>query len=139
MDKNQCLGEDLSRLRQAMQLLVRVFDQARVPWKNEDAYDGWDRVAEALFQTLVVDAVLEDGQLPSSMPRYEFTYQNYSQFDVVPAILLPNDCLNVFHSFHTRSQPFDAVKYVRVDKPTGELVSTHLIDWEQATFVWQKM
>ena len=39
----------------ACRALVPSLDRAAVPWQDEAQYDNWDRVAEALFETLVTE------------------------------------------------------------------------------------
>jgi hypothetical protein len=39
----------------ACRALVPSLDRAVVPWRDGDQYDNWDRVAEALFESLVTE------------------------------------------------------------------------------------
>jgi hypothetical protein len=57
--------------------LVPSLDRAVVPWRDGEQYDNWDRVADALFETLVTEpcafqAVGEGGLAKLRTARYGF-------------------------------------------------------------------
>jgi len=61
----------------ACRALVPSLDRAGVPWHAEEQYDNWDRVAEALFESLVTEpcafqAVGEPGSAKLRTGRYGF-------------------------------------------------------------------
>ena len=43
--------------RKGLQALTGVFEEVRLPWKEPDAYDEWDNVAQALYYATVGSAV----------------------------------------------------------------------------------
>jgi hypothetical protein len=47
--------ELLLNFGEACRALVPALDRAGVPWRDGEQYDNWDRVAEALFETLVTE------------------------------------------------------------------------------------
>jgi hypothetical protein len=61
----------------ACRALVPSLDRAGVPWRDEEQNDDWGRVAEPLFESLVLEpcafqAVGEAGQSRLLMARYGF-------------------------------------------------------------------
>lgn len=50
-------GEALALFADALRALVPVAERARMPWREGAAYDDWDRVAAALFKSLVADSL----------------------------------------------------------------------------------
>jgi hypothetical protein len=62
----------------ACRALVPMLDGAAVPWGDEGQYDNWDRIAEALYGTLVTEpcalAALGEGNLSKlAIARYGFS------------------------------------------------------------------
>ena len=61
----------------ACRAIVRSLDAARVPWRDGQQYDDFDRIAEALFEGIVVrpclfQAVGEEGIQGLTVARYGF-------------------------------------------------------------------
>ena len=62
---------------EACRLLVPHLDRALVPWRDADQYDNWDRIAEALFCSLVLEPcafrAVQEGAVPDlRIARYGF-------------------------------------------------------------------
>lgn len=61
----------------ACRAVVPYLDRARVPWADGHQYDNWDRVAEPLFLSLVLEpcqfqAEASFPKIPLILPRYGF-------------------------------------------------------------------
>ena len=60
------LGEILSIFRAALLSVIPHAEKVGVRWKEWEAYDGWDRIEEALFQSMVsecVEFIFGEGQV----------------------------------------------------------------------------
>lgn len=51
------ITELLGTLRQALTVLVPVAEKIRMPWRDGEAYDDWDAIAECLYDNLVVHSI----------------------------------------------------------------------------------
>ncbi len=109
-------GEVVMNFREALRGLVPVMQKAGIPWKRPDAYDEWDSVATALFESLVV-AVLswslsDEEREDFRVPEYDVLLESYrglSTLEVKHAALLGSGRW-VFHAFGTKDTPFDSVE-----------------------------
>ncbi len=71
------ITELVVNFRNACRAILPMLDRASVPWVDPGQYDGWDRVAEALFESLVLEpchfqAAHEGFGNPLKVPRYGF-------------------------------------------------------------------
>lgn len=122
----QCNSQDehlqntLNIFRDALTSLCPYMDKVDIGWHDEDAYDEWDAVAEALYNAIVgsvselCDLAPYDLLLPS--------YKDRSFF--VCSLLSEKEKQYVFVGFSTKLKPFDFVKCVEVNgdfKRVGEL------------------
>jgi hypothetical protein len=62
----------------ACRALIPSMETVDVAWKDAEQYDGWDRVAEALFETLVLEPcryqAIARGLREPRFPQYGFEY-----------------------------------------------------------------
>ena len=129
-------------LRAAFISLVPVAERARIPWREGEAYDDWDELAEALYDKFVVRplqwAVLESGTPPLQAPAYDLLVDSYA--DVGVLIVRREDLpaspyQMVFHSLCTTEEPFDTVGFRQVDSlwlPVGDRI--HRCPFERTQF-----
>lgn len=131
MNADDEMGTGVALFRKALLNLIAVFDEADIPWETQDAYDGWDRVAEALYLSLVIDPLsTEEREIsPGELPRYGFRYDEYGCFRFLPTIVLDDGLNNVFHSFETTLTPFDTIRFCGTDVVTGRFVRDGLVPW----------
>lgn len=70
---------------EACRALVPSLDRAEIPWTDGRQYDNWDRIAEALFESLVLEPCcyevwdVEPGR-PLDVARYGFVPSSESAF-----------------------------------------------------------
>ncbi len=96
----------LELVRHALISLVPTFDGAKIGWHADENYDDFDRIAEALYDSIVRDSVtsaigLEDC---AALPRYGFSSTDgaiHSRIVVVGG--------RTFISFVSREGPFDHI------------------------------
>ena len=101
----------------AYRALVPMLDRAGVPWRDEEQYDNCDRVAEALFESLVMEpcafqAVGEAGLAKLRVARYGFTPDTNGNAWVA----LEGDRPARVISLSSLKTPFD---HVQCEEPTG--------------------
>lgn len=95
----------------ACRSLVPALDHADVPWQDATQWDNWDRIAEPLFESLIVEpclyaAVGEMKLHTLTVPRYGFHPYNakYNAW-----ITLENASDMRMAGFSSEQQPFDQV------------------------------
>jgi hypothetical protein len=52
----------------ALVTLVPTFDQARINWRGPNTYDDYERIAEALFDSIVRDALTKAPSVAKAYP-----------------------------------------------------------------------
>jgi hypothetical protein len=117
---------------QACRSLIPAMDFAHVPWGDLDAYDNWDRVAEPLFETLVVEPCLYQAAPNERLAGTRFSRYGFGK-DVAPAYLLVDGRFR-FVKFSTNVSPFDVVSFQDVltfqdgDAPLNTAVFSFVIE-----------
>jgi hypothetical protein len=102
--------------QEAMERLIPVAEKARMAWGEPQAYDDWDRIAAALFQSLVIDAVQNAEECKGWPPivAYDSRLSTYDGrhsylFDATEGVSSPFVCLE------TSAAPFDTCLFLRLD------------------------
>lgn len=105
----------LANFREALRAVVPMMEGAGIPWKRPDAYDEWDSVATALFESLVVsvlrESLSENDWHDFKIPDYDLlldSYRGMSTLEVEHSSLGAGRW--VFHAFGTKETPFDSVE-----------------------------
>ncbi len=94
--------------------LTPYMDKAKIGWRDEEAYDDWDEIAQSLCRNMIMRSVQfsledEDGL---TMPEYGTVYPSYegkSFIEVVSNTIQADKCF-VFVGFSTLEHPFDHVR-----------------------------
>ena len=114
----------------ACRALVPTMDRAGVPWRDGEQYDNWDRVAEALFESLVAEpcafqAVREAGLGKLRPARYGFAHDTNRNAWVA----LQCDRAARVITLSSLTTPFS---HVQCEEPTGLV----LLEGSQFVFVY---
>lgn len=101
---------------EACRAVVPALDRAGVPWRDGEQYDNWDRVAEALFESLVTEpcvfqAVGEAGLAKLRAARYGFAPDANCNAWVAVQGDPPTQVINL----SSLTSPFD---HVQCEEPT---------------------
>ena len=94
--------------RSAVLLLLPVMDKVGIGWRNYEQYDEWDRIEEALFQSIVSDALAHEY---CGLPKICNVY------DPKKHSLLFDEGLGerfAFRYFSHGEEPFDVANFVPI-------------------------
>jgi hypothetical protein len=89
-------------------------DEVGVAWKDNDAYDDWDRIEKSLFKSIVdtpITFTYTEGQ-HFGLPTYKFGYNDPNLFSI-----LFDEVLGSGLRFYGRYQnvlPFDTARFIPV-------------------------
>ena len=119
--------EAINIFRDAQCALIPVVERAHIPWRG-DTYDDWERIANALFESIVADAVIHS--LPAEdaetvrIPALGMLYQDLSGMSFIEVMRpgLTSPPYPAFLQYSTRTTPFDTVEYLTID-PAGQPLS----------------
>jgi hypothetical protein len=106
----------------ACRALVPCLDRALIAWCNSNQYDNWDRIAEALFESLVAEPcrfqASEIGLGALQLSKYGF--DSCSSANAFISVVTPHstDCKLI--SLVSQGQPFS---HVRAIGTSGEIVA----------------
>lgn len=114
----------VANFAKALRRLLPAVNRLGIPWKRPDAYDEWDSLAAATFDTLMVAplkwSIPEAEQERFRLPEYDLLLETYAGYSLIE-IDAGSDpgCIRVFHSLETKDEPFDTVGWRPVD-PQGQ-------------------
>jgi hypothetical protein len=115
----------------ACRSLIPSLDLAGVPWRDEEQYDNWDRIAEPLFQSLVAEpcafAAVGEGKM-SELIMTGYGFQHSAECNAW--IALANNLSQRFVTLTSGEAPFDRAAF---EGPT-ETIS---LDGTELVFVFQ--
>lgn len=107
--------------RDALAALTPSMDRVKIGWRDEEAYDDWDEIAQCLYQNMVLRSVRFSLDRPEGFttPEYGTVYPSYGDksFIEVPDSSSPLGEYRVFVGFATLRHPFDQIRCVRVSGP----------------------
>ena len=115
--------------QRALLALLPTFDQARITWRGPNTYDDYERVAEALFDSIVRDALIN---APSVAKAYAPGRYSVHEPDRELSRIYVNeleDRLALFE-LETADEPFDTIVCQRIDdqgRETDEQVRVPLV------------
>lgn len=129
----------LGVFRRALCSLIPSVTDARIPWRDDEAYDDWDEIAEVLYRNIVVRTLqhAEECGEGVELPPFDTVIQCYADVDVIEVFNKSHnsDGPLVFVGLSTRDQPFDTVKAVVVSKDLDVRDSTlHYVPLSSCTF-----
>lgn len=135
--------DDLVQIfQQALVTLVPSFDRARIGWRSDENYDDFDRIAGALYDSIIRDSLAFAHGLEDSIPLAPYAMR---QTGTPRSRILINDPEKRlgFFQLATRVRPFDTVVSIEVNADgieahaDGIEVSTDGVDvarWNETPF-----
>jgi hypothetical protein len=121
------LDELMAIFRDGLIALVPIAERARIAWHDAEAYDDWDRIAEAVFQSVVVDAIENSnaGPLQRPLAKYGFVGQPHAAMSVIQvahaSMGVSSDL--AFIDFGSNDTPFDTVRAERMLDGSSDLIT----------------
>jgi hypothetical protein len=140
--KRLTLTKLLRLLGESLAALVPFVEQAAIPWRDAEAYDEWDGIADALYNAFVESSIRDStiGINAYPLPRYGMRYYTYHDRSRL-WLYDPSGQRFVFFSFTSVAEPFDSVLCMpgeatdRISKDQSELPDPNIvIPAEQAVF-----
>jgi hypothetical protein len=116
-------------LQSSFRALIPSLERAKIPWREGEAYDDWDAIASVLFEQFVLRAIRwslppEDAER-LQVPRYDMLYPDYSEMSFLARkVESGSPPFDVFHSLATTTEPFDTVRFIRLDGQSRQLTGT---------------
>ena len=131
------ISELMSIFRAALVVLVPVMERAHIRCWGE-TYDDWDRIAEALYESIVNDSIRSAQPISNAtqilLPKYDFRYDDYSELSFVSvAGLEATDRQFAFVAFDSQHTAFDVVK-AREITHDGDVVCDVQFDTQAVRF-----
>jgi len=108
----------IGKFREALIGLIPTLEDVRIWWREGQSWDEWDRIAEALYESIVLDAIRETGRLPAfslEFPRYDVTPSDYSKLSLIAVESSATPKGSIFHRLATSDSPFDSVVCTTVE------------------------
>lgn len=101
----------------ACRALVLSMDRAAVPWRDGEQYDNWDRVADALFETLVTEPCAFQAVGEAGFPKLHIARHGFASDPSYNAwVAMEGDSAARVIALSSVSKPFD---HVQCEEPTG--------------------
>ncbi len=102
-------------------------EKAKIKWKEGEAYDDWDNIAESLYKNIVCSSLTGAVTSSNSIAKYNFNYDHYCSINFIE-VRSKDPFINklVFVSFETNLYPLDNVKVAEVDKDDKVISYTNL-------------
>lgn len=99
----------LSAMREALLALIPVAEKVHMSWRDDEAYDDWDAIATALYDSIVGQSILHSIDAKEMLPLapYDLEVKSYKERSYI-RVSKENPEL-VFVRFETKDNPFDTV------------------------------
>jgi hypothetical protein len=105
--------------RQALSALAPIVEQARISWREGEAYDDWDAIASVLYENILVRSLrfAREISFDPNVPDYDISYPSYRELDflIVEGRDIPTGTTAAFVGFAGTSQNFAIIKWLEVD------------------------
>jgi hypothetical protein len=112
MEHRETVTNLVRNFGEACRALVPSLDRARVSWSDANQYDNWDRIAEALFESLVIEPCRfqanEIGLDKLQFDKYGFIASSNANAFISVVISGATECKLI--SLVSRDRPFSHVR-----------------------------
>ena len=115
---NTSVYELMTIFQGALKAILPSVERVRIPWKQGEAYDDWDEIAEVLFRSIMERSLgyalgleLVEERI---LPPYDSIYQSYSNIGRIEVDNCAENDRCVFVRLSTSSEPFDTIDYLIV-------------------------
>lgn len=117
--------ELLAIFKGALLAIIPWLEKAKIKWKEGEAYDDWDNIADSLYRNIVCSSLTGEVASDYSIAKYNFHYEDYSSIDFIQVKSeRHSDKYLAFVAFQSISTPLDSIKVAELDK--ADKVVKHL-------------
>lgn len=111
------VGELLAIFRGALLAIIPWIEKAKIKWKEGDAYDDWDNIADSLYRNIFCSSLAGEIASDYSITKYNLHYEDYSSIDFIEVRSKEySEKKFAFVAFQSNSSPLDSVKVAELDK-----------------------
>jgi hypothetical protein len=110
------VNELMGIFRGSLLSLIPWLEKARINWKEGEAYDEFDNIAESLYKNIVCSSLFGETLDEYPIANYDLIYKDYSELNFVRVLSnVHKDKLLAFISLQSVNNTFDSVKTVSLD------------------------
>jgi hypothetical protein len=132
------VNELLAILRGALLSIIPWIEKAKIKWKEGEAYDDWDNIAESLYKNIVCSSLTGEVASNYSIAKYNFQYEDYSSIDFIEVRSKGySEKKFAFIAFQSNSSPLDTLRVAELDK-TNKVVDYTNLKLDSLEFVFVK-
>jgi hypothetical protein len=135
---NTSVTELLVIFRGAMLAIIPWLEKAKIKWRDDEAYDDWDNIAESLYQNIVVSSLIGEVISEHNIAKYNFIYDNYALINHIKITVnnMPEKAY-VFVALQSINSPFDCVKASVLDHDY-KVIDTAILNMDGLEFIFVK-
>ena len=125
-------------LKGALLAIIPWLEKAKIKWKEGEAYDDWDNIAESLFKNIVCSSLIGEVASEYRIAKYNFNYSDYTSMNFIE-VRSKNNFENkfAFVAFQSNFSPLDSVKVAELNK-TDKVVNYTDFRFDGLEFVFVK-
>lgn len=132
------VNELLAILRGALLSIIPWIEKAKIKWKEGEAYDDWDNIADTLYKNIVCSSLTGEVASDYSIAKYNLQYENYTSIDFIEVRSKGySENKFAFIAFQSNSSPLDTIRVAELDK-TNKVVGYTNLKFESLEFVFVK-
>ncbi|ACP21007.1 hypothetical protein Aasi_1725 [Candidatus Amoebophilus asiaticus 5a2] len=132
------VSELLDIFREVLLAVIPWLEKAKIKWKEGEAYDDWDNIAEALYKNIVCSSLTGEVAFKYTIAKYNFNYDDYASIDFIEVRSKDNSEKKfAFVSFQSSFSPLDSVKVAELNK-TDKVVGYTSLKFDSLGFFFVK-
>lgn len=130
--------ELLAIFRGALLSIIPWLEKAKIKWKEGEAYDDWDNIAESLYSNIVCSSLTGEVASEYRIAKYNFNYDDYASINFIEVRDKENyEKKFAFVAFQSNFSPLDNVKVAELDK-SNKVVDYTNLNFDGLEFVFVK-
>jgi hypothetical protein len=96
--------------------MVPIAEHVHLSWREPNAYDDWDRICAAIYQSIVIDSIAHAQEIKESAPltSYDVRITSYKNNSFICNSALRGK--SAFVAFETKDSPFDQSLFALLDE-----------------------
>ena len=124
----------VERARLALNALVPIAEELKIPWREPDNYHSWDIVAAGLFEGFVLEVVRSSDGWADRLPllNYDKRINNYGEISYIGC--RANQIVRPLVCFETETLPFDRCLLAELDASLMRISYTS-VPFDECKFV----